>query len=81
MIWNIVDGRKQKYRWRIINAVIENIAHDNSCKDSDQFDEANEEATMYEQRKNISLHEAIEWAEKSPGKLTLYLYNQNDGIR
>ena len=79
MIWNIVDRRKRKYRWREINAVIEDTAHDNSCEDADQCDEQLD-AVMYEERRHISLHDAITWAEKASGKVTLYLYDQNSGI-
>lgn len=80
MIWNIIDKRRRPYRWREINTVIENVAHDNSCQDTDIFDEENEAAPLCEDRKNILLHEAVEWAETQPGKVTLYLYDKGDGI-
>ncbi|WP_127114395.1 hypothetical protein [Shimia sediminis] len=80
MIWNIVDSRKRKYRWRKINAVIENIEHDNSVNDTDVFDEENPNAPLYDEKKGVLLHEAIVWAESVPGKVTLYLYNDGDGI-
>lgn len=79
MIWNIVDNRKRKYRWLEINAVIENTCHDNSCGDSDQAPES-DAGTLYDQRKNILLHDAIIWAENATGMLTLYLYDKGDGI-
>lgn len=79
MIWNIIDNRKRKYRWLEINAVIENAWHDNSCEDSDQIAES-DDGTMYDQRKNILLHDAILWAEKAPGNVTLYLYDKGQGI-
>ena len=80
MIWNIIDGRKRRYRWRKVNAVIENIEHDNSVEDTDIFDEDNQSAPLYEEKRGVLLHEAIEWAESTPGKVTLYLYNDGDGI-
>ena len=80
MIWNIVDKRSRNYRWRKVNAVIENVANDNSCQDTDIFDEENDCAPIYEDKRNISLHEAIEWAEAISGKVTLYLYDKGDGI-
>jgi len=80
MIWNIVDNRKRKYRWLEINAVIEDTFHDNSCEDSDQAAEAID-GTTYDQRKNILLHDAIVWAERASGQVTLYLYDKGQGIR
>ena len=80
MIWNIVDKRNRIYRWQEINAVIEDVANDNTCQDTDVFDEENEAAPVYDEKRNISLHQAIEWAEAETGKVTLYLYDQGDGI-
>ncbi len=79
MLWNIVDKRKRKYRWQEINAVIEDTAHDNSCEDADQC-EVNIDAVMYEERRNILLHDVVKWAEEASGKVTLYLYDKGDGI-
>lgn len=80
MIWNIVDSRRRKYRWRTVNAVIENVEHDNACKDADQFEDPNDAAPIYAELKGVSLHEAIVWAESEEGKVTLFLYDEGDGI-
>jgi hypothetical protein len=80
MIWNIIDRRTRKYRWLEINAVIEDVSHDNSCQDTDIFDEDNDEAPVYVEKKDISLHEAVSWAEAEAGKVTLYLYDKGKGI-
>ena len=80
MIWNVVDRRKRIYRWRRVNAVIENIEHDNVCKDTDIFDEENNAAPLYDERKGVLLHEAIAWAEGDVGKVTLYIYDEGEGI-
>jgi hypothetical protein len=40
MIWNIIDRREQPYRWREVNAIVEAVEHDNSCRDADQAPEA-----------------------------------------
>ncbi|MEP3630545.1 MAG: hypothetical protein ABJN04_11125 [Hyphomicrobiales bacterium] len=80
MIWNIVDRRKKVYRWRKINAVIENIANDNSVQDTDIFDEENEAAPVCDEKKGVLLHEAITWAESKVGKVTLHIYDDGDGI-
>ena len=79
MILNIVDKRTRQYRWKVVNAVIEDTTADNSIEDSDQLDEENE-AAAYDQRMAISLHEAIKWAESEEGKVTLYIYDEGDGI-
>lgn len=70
MIWNIVDRRYRNYRWAKVNAVIEDVRNDNSCEDTDTFDDENENAPVYDKRSNISLHEAITWAETETGRVT-----------
>jgi hypothetical protein len=80
MIWNIIDRRTRKYRWLEINAVIEDVSHDNSCQDTDIFGEHNDEAPVYAEKKDISLHDAVGWAEAEAGKVTLYLYDKGKGI-
>jgi hypothetical protein len=81
MIWNIIDRRKRYYRWKIITAIIEPVSHDNSCADSDQADEPNEEFFPYDHRAEISLADAVVWAQSQPFAVTLYLYDLGDGIR
>ncbi|QJF50547.1 hypothetical protein [Roseobacter ponti] len=73
MIWNIVDRRSRDHRWREVNAVIENITHDNFCEDSDIFEEQNDAAPIYAEKVSVLLHDAILWAEEEKGKVTLYL--------
>ena len=80
MIWNIIDKRTRKYRWLEINAVIEDISHDNSYQDTDIFGEDNNEAPVYAEKRSISLHEAVRWPEAEEGKVTLYLYDKGKGI-
>jgi hypothetical protein len=79
MIWNIIDGRVRRYRWKRINAIIEPTWHDNSCKDSDEAEE-DSDADVYEQREGISLAEAIEWANTKPYPVTLFLYDDRRGL-
>ncbi|WP_300528970.1 hypothetical protein [Maricaulis sp.] len=79
MIFNIVDNRKRKYRWKDINAVIEATAHDNSCRDSDQIDQ-DEHYGLCQDKKHLTWHEAIVWAEQHPAQVTLFLYDKGDGI-
>jgi hypothetical protein len=78
MIWNIVDNRERRHRWKRINAIIEPTWHDNSCQDSDQADE-DAEAAVYEQREGISLEEAVAWATAKPYGVTLFIYDEGCG--
>lgn len=73
MICNIVDERDRPHRWRKVNATVENARHDNSVRDGDVLDEVNPDATPYDERFGIALHDAMFWAESMPGKVTLYL--------
>jgi hypothetical protein len=78
MIFNIIDRRKRPYRWREVNAIIEPTSHDNSCEDSDQQPARDDDLT-YDEREDISLHEAIAWATNETCPVTLYLYDKGDG--
>ena len=81
MLLNIIDSRKNKYRWQEVNAVIEDTSHDNSCKNSEKTDPSpDEDYVGFEQRESISINEAIKWAENCSGKVTLFLYDKGDGI-
>ena len=60
MIWNIIDRRKRPYRWKRVNAIIEDTWHDNSVLDSDAAPENLSDAVVvYDQRESITLAEAI----------------------
>lgn len=72
MICNIVDNRTRRYRWKRINAIIEATSHDNSCADSDQQPQSDTDI-VYEERKGVSLNEAITWAMRAKSPVTLYL--------
>jgi len=72
MILNVIDQRKLQYRWRLVNAVAEPTWHDNKCPDSDQAD-PNPNESDYQERANISVSDALEWAHLLPFPVTLYL--------
>ena len=78
MIWNIIDRRERRYRWKRVNAIIEPTWHCNSCRDSDQAEE-DPDARVYEQREGISLAEEVEWANAKPYPVTLFLYDEGRG--
>ncbi|MFC0590306.1 hypothetical protein ACFFF7_12855 [Novosphingobium aquiterrae] len=78
MIFNIIDRRKHPLRWRKINAIIEATSHDNACEDSDQQEPSSSDLT-YEQLENVSLQDAIVWANAEPSAVTLYIYDKGAG--
>jgi hypothetical protein len=80
MIWNIIDNRERRYRWKRLNASIEPTWADNSCRDSDQAEADDPGAVVYEKREAISLAEAITWANAKPYAVTLYLYDEGRGF-
>jgi hypothetical protein len=79
MLYNIVDRRRRPYRWRTINAVIEATAHDNGVSDADTVQESTDDVA-FEQREAISLEAAVAWAAGQAGPVTLFLYDEDDGI-
>ena len=78
MIVNIRDKRKHPYRWREVNAIIEATVHDNACDDSDQQEPSLVDIT-YEELENVSLQEAIAWANAESSAVTLYIYDKGSG--
>jgi len=76
MLYNIIDGRKRRHRWQKINAIIEPTWHDNSVQDSDQAPTLHLKSDLVCENKNdISVNEAIKWAEEQNIPVTLYLYD------
>jgi hypothetical protein len=81
MLWNIIDKRARPYRWREVNAIVEAIEHDNSCKDADQAPESDPMLTVdYDALEAVSVAEAIQGAESQPCPVTLYLYDLGRGF-
>jgi hypothetical protein len=78
MIQNVIDRRTRHYRWRQVHAIIEATAHDNACEDADQQPPGDDEL-VYEEIENVTLQEAIEWANGRPSPVTLYLYDKGAG--
>jgi hypothetical protein len=75
---NIVDERNHKYRFLKINVALEATWHDNAVEDSDKVEK--EDGPAYEDREDISLSDAVEWANAFETPVTLYLYDQGKGI-
>ncbi|WP_426267008.1 hypothetical protein [Sphingomonas sp. LHG3443-2] len=60
MLWNIVDNRTRRYRWKSVNATVEAVEHDNSCPDSDQAPESDPLVSVdYDALEAVSVNEAI----------------------
>lgn len=81
MIWNIIDKRRRRYRWRVVNAIVEAVEHDNSCVDADQAPESDLSVVVdYDALEAVSVNEAIKWAMQQPCPVTLYLYDEGGGF-
>jgi hypothetical protein len=81
MIWNIVDNRKRRYRWQVVNAIVEAVEHDNSCPDADQAPDSDPSVVVdYAALEAVSINEAIRWAMDQPCPVTLYLYDEGAGF-
>jgi hypothetical protein len=78
VIENIIDRRQHQYRWKCINAIVEPTCHDNDVADSDQSERGPDDI-VYDQREDISLADAIAWANALPERVTLFLYDQGKG--
>jgi hypothetical protein len=80
MIFNIIDRRKQRYRWKLITAIIEPTFQDNSVADSDETEEPTGEYQPYDSLSETSLADAIAWAQAKSFAVTLYFYDLGQGI-
>ena len=79
MILNIIDHRTRPYRWKRVNAIIEATEHDNSCIDADQAEETPPLVIIdHDRRDDVSVREAIQWANQARCPVTLYIYDATD---
>jgi hypothetical protein len=79
MIYNIIDGRSRRYRWKRVDTVIEATADDNCVDDADEQPEGPDDI-VYASRKGLSVETAIPWARAEPSPVTLYLYDEGSDI-
>ena len=77
MILNVIDLREKPYRWKAIVAVVESAAKNNAAKDADPVEQAVGIEIDYAEREDVSVRDAILWAEGLQGKVTLYLYDKD----
>ena len=82
MIYNLVDHRINKYRWKCINAVVEPIWQDDNIENGDDsgIRNPNPAISAYEELGMVSLHHAVCWAEAKTHPVTLFLYDEEDGF-
>lgn len=82
MIANIIDRRKHQYTWDKVTAIFEPSWHDHHVKKELGPVTASENRGKwsYEELPECSVSEALKFADELPGDVTLYLYDQGDGI-
>lgn len=75
MLVNVIDLREREYRWSRVMAVLESATKNNEAEDADQVKPGLGIEIDYAERTGLSVREAVLWAEKTDGPLTLYLYD------
>ncbi|MEQ8923900.1 MAG: hypothetical protein RIE60_24145 [Roseovarius sp.] len=78
MIVNMIDLRSRPYRWSAVLAVVEAAAKDNAAEDADKVDAGIGIEIDYAEREGISVREAVLWADRLEGMVTLYLYDRDE---
>ena len=77
MLMNVIDLREKPYRWKTVVAVVESAAKNNAAEDADLVEEAGGIEIDYAEREDLTVRDAVLWAEQLQGKVTLYLYDQD----
>lgn len=77
MLVNMIDLREREYRWSRVMAVLESATKNNEAEDADQVKPGLGIEIDYAERSGLSVREAVLWAEKTDGPLTLYLYDDD----
>ncbi len=78
MLINVMDLRERPYRWSNVLAVVQNAAEDATAEDADPVPEVGGIQIDYAEREGISVREAVLWAERLEGMVTLQIYD-NEG--
>ena len=78
MLINVLDLREKPYRWSDVLAVAQNAAEDTIAEDADPLPDIGGVQIDYAEREGISVREAILWAERLDGMVTLHLYDRED---
>ena len=79
MIWNIIDERVRRYRWKNVHAIIEASWHDNSVSGADQaLPTTIDTEVTFEEREGVSVNEAVSWANAQTCPVTLFLRDSDE---
>ncbi|CUH75447.1 hypothetical protein [Tropicibacter naphthalenivorans] len=74
MLCNIIDHRKRRHRWRNVVGLVEATYQDNGAADADQA-EGHPGLVLCEERKGLTLAEAVAWAQGFDVDVTLFIYD------
>ncbi len=77
MLMNVIDLREAPYRWKSVMAVVESAAKNNTAENADTVESAGGVEIDYAEREDLTVREAVLWAEQLQGKVTLYLYDKD----
>ncbi|MEM7632043.1 MAG: hypothetical protein AAF227_08515 [Pseudomonadota bacterium] len=77
MLMNVIDLREKPYRWKSVVAVVESAAKNNAAQDADAVENAAGIEIDYAEREDLTVRDAVLWAEQLQGKVTLYLYDKD----
>ena len=81
MLVNVLDLREKPYRWSDVLAVAQNAAEDNVAEDGDKIPDQEDDVQIdYAEREGVSVREAILWAERLEGLVTLHIYDREDEV-
>ncbi len=78
-IVNVVDRRERKYRFLVVNAIVEAAWHDNTVRDADIAPRGGDGGPAYEEKEGCTVGEAVMWAQNFRQGVTLYLYDEGGG--
>ena len=77
MLVNVLDLRERPYRWNAVLAVAQNALEDATADDADPVPDMGGVQIDYAERDGISVREAVLWAERLDGLVTLTLYDRD----
>lgn len=77
MLMNVIDLREKPYRWKTVVAVVESAAKNNAAEDADPVEISGGIEIDYAEREDLTVRDAVLWAEQLQGKVTLYIYDQD----
>lgn len=77
MLMNLIDLREKPYRWKSVVAVVESATKNNAAQDADTVETAAGVEIDYAEREDLTVRDAVLWAEQLQGKVTLYLYDRD----